>query len=408
MKQLRSRTLLTGSVALGLTLAACSSPAGDDRSAAPSAPSQPSSCPADDAARGAGPGGTPPSGAFPGGAPPSGAFPGGPPGGAPSGGADLSMATSVAPSDTSTSKVITPSGPQIQCGKTPTETHRDIVFAKPSSGGKAMQLMMDVLVPKTGGRKPLVVYLSGGGFQMASKEAGLDQRTYLAESGYAVASIQYRTIAVGAIYSDGVADVKSAIRYLRAHAAEYDIDPQKVAVYGESAGGYLSAMVGTTNGVKRFDTGGNLDQSSAVQAVVDKFGPSDLSKVGADFDDTARKANTAPGNFLAQWVFGPGTKKSVTADPAVVARANPVTYVDSSDPPFLLLHGSADTLVSPSQTLLLHTALRAKSVDSTRYVLTGAGHGDLSFLGNAQAGQPWTTREVMDDIVTFLGEHLGG
>ena len=75
-------------------------------------------------------------------------------------------------------------------------------------------------------------------------------------------------------------------------------------------------------------------------------------------------------------------------------------------PPFLLLHGSADTLISPSQTLLLHEALLADGVESTRYVLTGAGHGDLGFLGDQEAVLPWTSRETMDLIVEFLDRKL--
>lgn len=81
--------------------------------------------------------------------------------------------------------------------------------------------------------------------------------------------------------------------------------------------------------------------------------------------------------------------------------------VDSADPAFLLFHGTADKLVSPSQTLLLHNALRAKGVNSTRYVLTGAGHGDMPFImGDARAGHPWSTQKVMDLIVTLLDKHL--
>jgi acetyl esterase/lipase len=381
MTKLGKGMVLAGTVALGLALTACGN--GSSSSGAASSPStQATACPTPQAAPAGG-------------------------GGAPAGAAaGITAAKSVATSDTSTSIVITADGPQMQCGKTSVDTHSDIVYSTPSSGGKSVELKLDVLAPKTAGKKPLVVYVSGGGFVMSTKEAALDQRTYVAEAGYVVASIQYRTTANGATYNDGVADVKSAIRYLRAHADQYGIDPAKVAVWGESAGGYLASMVGTTNGVKQFDVGDNLNQSSNVQAVIDKFGSSDLSKIGADFDTAAQQANVAPGNSTAAYVYGPGTKKSITADPAAVARANPVTYVDSSDPAFLLFHGSADTLVSPSQTLLLHTALRAKGVDSTRYVLTGAGHGDLAFMGDAKAGLPWTTQKVMGDMVQFLGKHL--
>ena len=137
-------------------------------------------------------------------------------------------------------------------------------------------------------------------------------------------------------------------------------------------------------------------------------GPSDLSKIGADFDPVDQRVLRSPGNSTAQWVYGPGTQKSVSDDPRAIARANPATYVASSDPAFLLFHGTADKLVSPSQTLLVHNALRAKGVESTRYLLTGAGHGDVSVTGVANAGSVWSTQKVMDIMVRFLGKHLKG
>lgn len=145
-----------------------------------------------------------------------------------------------------------------------------------------------------------------------------------------------------------------------------------------------------------------------VQAVVDEFGPSDISKIASDFDAADQQAEYAPGNPFAQLVFGPGTTLSVEDDPTAMAAANPVTYVTSSSPPFVLLHGSADQLVSPSQTLILHTALRAKGVDSIRYVVQGANHGDLTFVGgDPNAAKQWSSQQVMGDIVSFLNTHLG-
>jgi acetyl esterase/lipase len=312
----------------------------------------------------------------------------------------------VSTSDTSTSIVITADGAQIQPRETPVTTYNDIVYSMPASAGKTVEVKLDLQVPSAAGKKPVVVYVPGGGFINSGNSVAVEQRTYVAQQGFAVASIQYRTAANGATYQDSVADVKSAIRFLRANAGQYGIDAAKVAVWGQSAGGYLAAMTGTTNGLARFETGNNLDQSSRVDAVVDQFGPSDLSKIADDFDATMRQASIAPGNTAATFVFGPGTTKSITEDPAAVASANPATYADASDPPFLLFHGSADQMVSPSQTLLLHNALRAKGGRSTRYVLSGANHGDLAFMGNTRALLPWTTQEVMGKITTFLGKRL--
>jgi acetyl esterase/lipase len=265
---------------------------------------------------------------------------------------------------------------------------------------------MDILTPRVPGRKPLVIYVSGGGFVQSTKEAALDQRTFVAEAGFVVASIQYRTVLDGATYRDGVADVKAAVRYLRAHAAEYGIDPGRVGLWGESAGGYLVAMAGVTNGQPQFEQGGNLDQSSRVQAVVDKFGSSNMARIAADFDLASRQYYATPGIPIALYVNGSSSTKSLQEDPTAATTANPLTYASFGDPAFLLLHGSADSLISPSQTLILHQALRAAGVRSTRLVLAGAKHGDMSFIGDPVAGLPWTTNEVMGDIVAFLGWSL--
>ncbi|GAB3954100.1 alpha/beta hydrolase [Kribbella albertanoniae] len=333
-----------------------------------------------------------------------------PPGGNPpaGGAAGPTFAKTVAPSDTSTSTVIDGSGPEIQCGRTPLKATNDIVYDSPTSGGRQVPLKLDLQVPLTAGAKPLVVYLTGGQFSNASKAGNLDQRTYVAEQGYAVAGIEYRTVRNGATYKEIVADVKSAIRFLRAHAAEYGIDPAKVAVWGQSAGGYLAAMTGVTNGRAEFEGTGNPGQSSDVQAVVDEFGPADIAKIAADFDAAAQKSNHTPGNALAQVIFGAGTKLSVEDEPAVTKGADPATYVGASDPSFLFLHGSADQLVSPSQTLTLHNALRAEGADTTRYVVQGGNHGDLSLMtGDTNAANQWSSQQVMGNIVSFLAKHLG-
>lgn len=318
------------------------------------------------------------------------------------------MASTIAASDTSTSIVIRPDpNDQIECGKTAVKTVEDVVFStRTLANGKSMDLLLDIQMPEPRGKRPLVVYVTGGGFMQAPKEAALDLRTYVAEAGFVVASIQYRTVRNGADYRDGIADVKSAVRYLRANAGKYGIDPAKVAVWGESAGGYLAAMVGVTNGIKAFDIGGNLDQSSDVQAVVNKFGASDTSKLAADFDAHAREAVNARDNPIAQYIGM--TRDTHVLDAAVAATAaNPLSYVKASAPPFLNFHGSQDRLISPSQTLILHNALIAAGARSTRYVLDGAGHGDLSFLGDAKSGLPWSTNQAMSIIVGFLKVSIG-
>jgi acetyl esterase/lipase len=318
------------------------------------------------------------------------------------------VAKTIKASDTSKSIVYTPSGPQIQCGQLQLTTYDNLVYSTPTTNGKQISLKLDLQVPKTAGKKPLVIYITGGGFANDDKTANLDQRTYVADQNYVVASIEYRTVPEGATYKETVSDVKSAVRYLRAHADQYGIDSSKVAVWGQSAGGYLASMTGVTNGDSQFVAGDHLNESSDVQAVVDEFGPSDISKVAADYDTAAQQGNYAAGNSLAQFVFGTGTKLSVQDDPSVEELSNPITYVKSTAPPFILLQGSHDQLVSPSQTLILFNALRAKGVDATRYVLTGANHGDLTVPGmSASNALPWSTKQTMGYIVSFLNNKLG-
>jgi acetyl esterase/lipase len=315
----------------------------------------------------------------------------------------VALASTIAPSDTSTSIVIHPdTDDQITCGKTAIRAIDDVVFTtRTLSNGKSKDLLMDIQVPKPPGRRPLVVYVPGGGFIQAPKESALDLRTYVAEAGFVVASIQYRTVRDGANYRDGIADVKSAIRYLRANANQYGIDPGRIAIWGESAGGYLVAMVGVNNGDRTFDVGNNLDQSSDVQAILDKFGATDTSKLAADFDQHTQDADYAKDNSIAQYI-GMVPETHLLDAKIAATVANPITYVNASVPPFLIFHGSQDRLISPSQTLLLHNALNAAGGHSTRYVLDGASHGDLAFLGDPKAGLPWSTNQTMGIIIDFL------
>jgi acetyl esterase/lipase len=320
----------------------------------------------------------------------------------------IRIAGTVSPADTSTSIVIEPDvTAQMENGLVDLVAYRDIIFARRTlADGNVLDLKLDLLVPEIPGAKPLVVYVPGGGFLIAAKDGPADRRTHVAEAGFAVASIEYRTALHGAVYADGVADVKTAIRYLRAHASEYGIDPRRVGVWGESAGGYLAAMAGATNGIERFDAGGGPGHSSDVQAVIDMFGGGDLASLAADFDEQTQEFNRGPDNSAAWYVYGRASGTTFSDDPDRAALANPATYISSSTPPFLLFHGTDDRLISPSQTLNLHNALRAAGADSTRYVLHGARHGDLAFLGDLESVLPWSTRQVMSYLTGFLDDHL--
>jgi acetyl esterase/lipase len=318
------------------------------------------------------------------------------------------IAATIAPSDTGTSSVIRPDrSDQIECGKARIRTVKDVIYAAPQlPNGKSTSLKMDILIPVPVRKKTVVVYVPGGGFVMASKESALNLRAYVAEAGFAVASVQYRTTRDGATYRDGVQDIKSAIRYLRANAGQYGIDANRVVVWGESAGGYLAAMVGVTNQDGAFDVGANRNQSGEVQGVIDDFGASDISKLAADYDLRTQQATYAS-EGLVKYIGNTSGAKTLDASIASTT-ANPITYIRANAPPFLIFHGNQDRMVSPSQTLILHDALRSAGARSTRYVVDGAGHGDLNFIGDKQSGLLWSTNRVMGLMVDFLNSVDGG
>jgi acetyl esterase/lipase len=219
-----------------------------------------------------------------------------------------------------------------------------------------------------------------------------------------VASVEYRTaLNAGSRYVDGVADLRTALKYLRVGAGQYSIDPNRVAVLGQSAGGYLANLLGTAgpNDIAAGDGPG----SNQIQAVVDFFGGSDLSKLLADFDPTTQSALAGPENPIAWYVNGQGSGKSLADAPDEVRKANPITYI-GDDPAFLHFHGAEDRIISPSQTLLIHNALRAAGEKSKRYIVNGAGHGDLEMPFYPGLALPWTTPLVLNTTVAFLRAEL--
>jgi len=224
---------------------------------------------------------------------------------------------------------------------------------------------LDLFLPKDAAKPlPLVVWIHGGGWQGGSKE--FTPAFFLLSKGYAVASINYR-LSQHATFPAQIEDCKAAIRWLRAHAKEYNLDAQHIGVWGGSAGGHLVALLGTANNVKEWETlGGNTDQSSRVQAVCDWYGPTDFTRITA----TSQKANGPVSRLLG----GP-----VADNLEKAKKASPITYVSSDDPPFLIMHGADDKTVPPEQSEIFADALKKAGVEVTLKILPGAGHGGPAF-----------------------------
>ncbi|WP_035340087.1 alpha/beta hydrolase [Dickeya sp. DW 0440] len=275
----------------------------------------------------------------------------------------------------------------------------DVVYAQvPMRGYPNVALKMDILQPEMKSPQPVVLFITGGGFINANKDNYIQQRLAMAQAGYVVASMEYR-VAPTVMFPAPLEDVKSAIRYLRANASKFGIDASHLAVFGASAGGYLAAFSGTTSGSRQFDKGDNLDQNSNVQAVIDFYGLSDLTRVGEGFPDNVVQKHTTASATEAIWVNGTSVFNEggpITRFPEKATAANPITYIGQHTPPFLIMHGSADTVVSPRQTELLHRALRQQGIESTYYLVKGAEHG----------GVYWLQPEIMQKVLAFLNSHL--
>jgi acetyl esterase/lipase len=272
-------------------------------------------------------------------------------------------------------------------------TYKDLAYASISAAQK-----LDLYIPATGsGPFPVVIMVHGGGFMMGDKAdgAGLTGVDQLLTAGYAVASINYR-LSGEAKYPAQINDAKAAVRYLRANAAKYNLNPDKFGAWGASAGGNLVALLGTTCGVAELEGAelGNADQSSCVQAVVDWFGPVDFLKMDEQFAGTSCPQSHDAADSPESQLVG----AAIQTVPDLVKTTNPMNYIDTSDAPFLIQHGSADCNIPPVQGKNLADALGAAiGADKVTYTLIdGAGHGGAQF----------TTEANLKVVVDFLNKHL--
>ena len=277
--------------------------------------------------------------------------------------------------------------------KLPDGFKADLNVAYVADGDEAQ--VLDVFYPENVSEpRPLLVWIHGGGWRGGSKNGG----PWLHElnRGYVVASVEYR-FSQKAIFPAQIDDCLAAIRFLRKNAAKYGIDRRKVGVGGASAGGHLSALVGTSGGTGAFKpVGGHPDVSDGVQAVCDIFGPTDFWTVIQQANDDPNVKNIFNWNNGDPYslLIGGGLGEDRERCDAV----SPVHYVSGKTPPFLILHGDHDTLVPYAQSTELEALLQKNGVEVTLQKLPGAGHGGPAF--NLPA-----VRELTSN---FFDRHLKG
>jgi acetyl esterase/lipase len=276
---------------------------------------------------------------------------------------------------------------------TATPQYADLAYATASPTQK-----LDLYLPDGAGPFPLVLIVHGGAFMFGDKSHQLSKpgTDHLLARGYAVANVNYR-LSGEAKAPAQIQDVKTAVRWLRAHASEYSLSPDAFGAWGSSAGGNLAALLGTSCGVAALEGAelGHADQSSRVQAVVDWFGPIDFLQMDRQFLGTPCPANHDEADSPESQVIG----APIQTRPDLVRMVNPITYVSSEASPFLIQHGTKDCLVPPQQSQLLYDALLpAIGADKVQLtLLQGAGHG-----GGPQFWADANVQRVFDFLDRFL------
>lgn len=232
---------------------------------------------------------------------------------------------------------------------------------------------------------PVVVYIHGGAWMHGDRQD--NRNAILAAHGFFTISIDYRH-SDQAIFPAQIEDAKAAVRWLRAQASQYHIDPNRIGVWGHSAGAHLAALLGTSGDVPLLEgNSGSSGYSSRVHAVVTLACPIDFLQMGGWHE--------APDSPEAQLVGGPIRERR-----SLVTMANPITYVRKDAPPFLLIHGDKDEIVPIGQSELLYQALQKVGVDVTFSIISGGTH-DFG-----EDDPSWTETQRL--VLSFFNKHLRG
>jgi len=278
-----------------------------------------------------------------------------------------------------------------------TPTHADLVYATVGPAPLELDLYLPAGAPAP---RPTLVFIHGGGWSGGDKAPIPALCAAALNQGFAVASVNYRLTSQVALFAPEsvtfpaqIHDVKAAVRWLRASAVTFGLDPTRFASFGTSAGGHLSALLATSGGSSELEgtVGGNLGVSSRVQAAIDYFGPTDLIQMNLDTltppgSMIDHDAPTSPESRLVGWSLpgqGMGDIRANLTNPTppypalvqLATWANPVSWVDAGDPPVFIGHGTSDTSVPVRQSTRLSAALFGAGVEHDFRAIPLAGHG---------------------------------
>jgi acetyl esterase/lipase len=256
---------------------------------------------------------------------------------------------------------------------------KDLVY----SSAAGQELKLDLELPESSSRStPLVLMIHGGSWSSGNRWDFTSPE--LVENGFAVATVDYR-LAPDFQFPSNIQDVKAAVRFLRAHAADYQLDKNRFGAWGSSAGGHLVALLALAGPAAGWDVGDNLDQSSAVQAVVDWFGPTNFLGLDSAPASSRETVARAFGNDSLRWRQG-----------------SPLFMVHKGAPPFMIMHGRRDKLVPLQQSQVLHDSLTQAGVVSRLVVVENAGH---TFRPDGGAPEP-SEPKLRQQVVRFFQETL--
>jgi acetyl esterase/lipase len=239
--------------------------------------------------------------------------------------------------------------------------HMDIIYKEI----EGIRLYVDLYMPENEVNPPLIMWIHGGAWLAGDRKSPI--MLWQVERGYALASIEYRLTGQG-VFPAHIIDCKDALIYLRQNAGKYGYDGARIAVGGDSAGGHLAALMGTSKGHADWETNG---ADCSVQAVIDYYGPTAL---GREWPGLSGSAEGLAGTDTVQSPML-GAPVLSAQGMARAAAANPITYITGTEPPFLILHGDADDVVPFRQSIYLRDALEAAGVPVSLHRVHGGGHG---------------------------------